>query len=298
MTIKTRWHAIEDHLQKAIQEDNWHLIRPVIEHAQLLRQEDPSWADYFHLLLRVPCEHGHLIMLEELIAAGADMNKAELFGGEIIDVPLHQAIEKRDLALVKALIWSKEGIKRANLEIPSASEGQHIPQRPLISAVSRCSYAKQVGNEERISEEIVRLLIRAGAEVNGIVPSHDSQMESFDDEFTAKQHQGLHDFVLPYPYADEDIWLVFNLPETAICSTGEPEIIKILLDAGADPNLDGRGEALKMAINAGSMESVRLLLDAGARIPSSDWWDRPSLLNRAAQNGYSDIYEWLLKEIS
>ena len=297
MTIEARWHAIVDELQRAIEEDDLLAIRQVIENAQLLREEDASWADYFHLLLSVACEHGHLITLEKLIEAGADINKAELFEGEIIDVPLHEAIRKRNLALVEALIWSKEGVKRANLEIPSAWEGQHMPATPLMSAVCRYSYAKQGGNEEKISDtlEIIRLLIRAGADVNGILPSHDSEMESFDDELAAKRHQDLHHFVLPYPYEEDNIWLVFDLPETAICSTGEPEIIKILLDAGADPNLDGRGEALKMAIHAGSIESVRLLLDAGARIPSSDWWNRQSLLDRAAREGHSDIYEWLLE---
>lgn len=297
MTIGARWYAIVEQLQTAIEEHDLPAMTQIIENAQLLREEDASWADYFHLLLRVPCEHGNLITLEKLIEAGADINKVELFEGEIIDVPLHQAIEKSDLALVEALIWSKEGLKRADLEIPSAWEGQHIPETPLMSAVCRYSYAKEQGNEEKMSDalEIIRLLIRAGAEVNGMLPSHYSEVESFDDELAAKHHQDLHHFVLPYPYGEETLWLVFNLPETAICSTGEPEIIKILLDAGADPNLDGRGEALKMAIHAGSIESVRLLLDAGACIPSAEWWDGPSLLDGAARKGHSDIYEWLLK---
>ena len=52
----------------------------------------------------------------------------------------------------------------------------------------------------------------------------------------------------------------------AVIATGDPVLVKALLDAGADPNMDTpAGLALDWAIQAKSPEIVRLLVQAGAQ---------------------------------
>ncbi|MGB0389381.1 MAG: ankyrin repeat domain-containing protein [Ardenticatenaceae bacterium] len=135
------------------------------------------------------------------------------------------------------------------------------------------------------------MLISAGANVNGILPSWASSVETLDDEPSANDDPTY--FVLSFEYDGQTLWLEFDLPETALSLTSDPQVVKMLLDAGADPNLDGRGEPLKLAVEHGEVESVALLLHAGARIPNNSLRSERSLLDTAAKKGYTEIYELL-----
>ncbi|MGB0388206.1 MAG: hypothetical protein ACPGWR_25590 [Ardenticatenaceae bacterium] len=143
MTIKKRWHAIDNQFEQAIQQDDLPAITHLIEKAKLLRQEDVRLADYFHCLLRVPCECDDLVALEKLIEAGADINKVNVFGDEFTEPPLQIAIQEVNLALLEYLIFPRKGMKRADLEVPFIWEGQHLPQRPLMFAVECHYHAKR-----------------------------------------------------------------------------------------------------------------------------------------------------------
>ena len=76
---------------------------------------------------------------------------------------------------------------------------------------------------------------------------------------------------------------------------GHMEIARLLLDAGAEPNLwDCDGEtALMCASSRGHVEIVRLLLDAGADKNFPDEYERTALMH-ASRNGHIEIVRWLL----
>lgn len=61
-----------------------------------------------------------------------------------------------------------------------------------------------------------------------------------------------------------------GLPLRTACFSGKPEIVRTLLEQGANVNAagaDGPGMPLRLALRARNPEIVRLLLDSGAQIP-------------------------------
>ncbi len=80
---------------------------------------------------------------------------------------------------------------------------------------------------------------------------------------------------------------------------GHTEVVKLLLEAGAHPNIqdDDSLAALKIAANKGHTEIVRLLLKAGAN-PNIKNKHGATALMAAADNGHVDVVKELLDEKS
>jgi len=79
-----------------------------------------------------------------------------------------------------------------------------------------------------------------------------------------------------------------------------PEAVRLLLERGADPNLRARHEEFQVkpihsaAANGGSVEIVRLLLDAGAEVDA----EQPGgfrAIDAARQEGHSELEQLLLE---
>jgi len=74
-----------------------------------------------------------------------------------------------------------------------------------------------------------------------------------------------------------------------------PEVLKLLLQAGADPNQRGRSglPLVEEALRQKNLEALRLLLEAGARVRSPD--EKKSLLHVAAEIGDEAIVDYLIR---
>jgi ankyrin repeat protein len=82
----------------------------------------------------------------------------------------------------------------------------------------------------------------------------------------------------------------------------KPRIVKMLIDAGADPNgLPFGGNPLKLAATFDHVECARVLLENGAQLrvrrPRSSWWSRDycPALYEAADNGSPGVLRLLFK---
>ncbi len=69
---------------------------------------------------------------------------------------------------------------------------------------------------------------------------------------------------------ETDIHGFKGLPLRTACFSGNPAIVKALLDHGANPNVqasDGPAAPLRAAIRAGKLDIIRLLIERGSEVP-------------------------------
>lgn len=87
----------------------------------------------------------------------------------------------------------------------------------------------------------------------------------------------------------------FSFPLQAACHGGHKEIVRMLLDAGANINNKGglRGTALSTACNRGYWEIVQFLAERGADVDIQSQYGRASL-HEAAQYGQESIVQLLI----
>lgn len=181
--------------------------------------------------LHFAAEKGHAEIIKLLLRAGADVDS----GDDQLLTPLHHAIRAKQLASVAALI---EGGANVNARTS-------IMMTPLHSAA---------GN---LNEEMVQLLINANAEVNAIM------VEGYAPLHTALYYRGsrfVNSFSQQTPFAED------------VAFTDGLFIIELLLKNGArtDLQLDNGYYAFHLAIWHADVESVKLLMDAGATLQVKD----------------------------
>lgn len=118
------------------------------------------------------------------------------------------------------------------------------------------------------SDELVRLLVKSGAKVNhensNLVPYHCNE--------ASKSRSSLVRFLLESgaKVEERDIGITMNLMDILDrkMNANTTECVKLLLDAGASPNVIVYGEktALHFAAERGATDIVKLLIQAGADI--------------------------------
>jgi ankyrin repeat protein len=88
-----------------------------------------------------------------------------------------------------------------------------------------------------------------------------------------------------------------NDPFVTAAAAGDLPIVTHDLDAGVSPNAGSSGEegvsALSAAASSGQVEVVRLLLDRGADVNADDYWGGNALCGPSL-NGHVDVVQLLL----
>lgn len=240
--------------------------------------------------LRAAAERGDSKQVSVLLAAGADPNAADKHGY----TPLLFAAMQGRLATTKLLIEAGADVNARHAKKPSA-----------------LAEAAGVKYREEASEALVKLLLAEGAD-----PDPDALRRACREGFSksaelliaagvdptvgiASAAQGGHAELVRRllregadPDPDDD-W-----PLHAAALQGGPGAVRVLLEAGADPNRGARdgGTPLHRAVGGDQhLEVVKLLAAAGAR---SDLADQSGVTPvRAASINYAvDAYEWLVEQ--
>ena len=88
-----------------------------------------------------------------------------------------------------------------------------------------------------------------------------------------------------------------STPLLLACENGNAPLIKMMMTAGADPNLSPTGEPpIMIATRTGNIEAVRALVAAGAEVNSTETWRGQTALMWAAAGNFSELVSFLIEQ--
>ena len=230
-----------------------------------LRLKGITAAEYDSKLLEA-AENGKTEQVKLLVAAGADVNKAD---NDWDRTPLYRAASEGHTECVKLLIAAGADVNKAD----------KFGSTPLY----RAAYYGHT--------ECVKLLIAAGADVNKA--SHYGETPLY-----RAAYNGHTECVKLLIVAGADVNMANKYGRTPLywaAYIGHTECVKLLIDAGADVNkADEFGETpLYEAAYYGYTECMKLLIDAGADVNKVDK-EGETPLYWATLNGHTECAELLL----
>ena len=279
---RRRKHHKDDDYEIKVNTDFSNYIADIFINAGIKDAKDEDGLTLMHHAARQDNE----VIVKRLIDAGADMN---MMDKRFKWTPLHYAAERIRSDIAKLLI--KEGAD-LNLMDNDGDTPLHI-----VFQFTTCEYC--VWDCECL-HEFVKHLLDAGAEFrvknkNGETPM-DLAIENRKESSYRMLHQLLRDGTdVGVSYMNVIYDKNGNTFLHKAVLEGHIDIVKLLLDAGADKDVkDWYGSTpLHMATQNHHTDIVNLLLDAGVdkEVKNRDGW---TPLHYAAENGHTDIV-FLLK---
>ena len=241
------------------------------------RQRGPLPAGAYTLLM-LAAAHGHGAMVEALLALGADANARG--SGEATALLL--AVRHRQIDTLEALLKAGAEVDAQTVDGDTAvmlalARRDAAAVRALLAGVSNPEDVSACLRQAAASGYVstVRLLIKAGAEVNG-----------FEDVKGKKREIWKYDDI-QYNLAHGDYYQRSRCEEFLRYYDGKGNW-NPLAETGWAESL-----ALFRAARNGHTDIVRVLLDAGARLDRG--YDSQKLMLDALQNGHVDIMRMLLE---
>ena len=246
--------------------------------AELLKQEAPmeELDDANRTPLMIASKAGNVEIVKDLIAAKANVQA----GATGSDSPLAEAIRSDHIEIANVLI-------NAGADINAPTNGDDLA-RPI-------NYAAARGNVELLTK-----LLDAGADLN----SNSGEGTPF---YLAVQYN--HFEAVKYllskkpdltllPFRCSQIKLVhfIKLPLAHAATEGSLEMLKLLLENGADPNAvnpECDESALFFAAGWNKSESVNLLLEHGAKVDQANYEGITPLIN-AVKSNHLDLLKPLI----
>ena len=264
-------------------------------------------------------EHGDPEFVRLLVNTGADINATAGFGG---NTALHEAVAQGSAEIVQVLVDAGADIEAAGFmgQTPlslAAEEGATEIMKVLLgrapdfataasgdskkapspSAIGGKALFTAIGSDNAV---MVRLMVEAGADVNaaegfgGNTPLHEA-VENGNAEIVQ---------ILVDAGADiEAEGFMGRTPLGLAAEEGATEIMQILLGQGADngtPEGEDKqspaigSEALFTAIKKGDVETVRLLVEAGADVNAAEGFGGNTPLHEAVEEGNAEIVQILV----
>ncbi|KAL8708822.1 MAG: hypothetical protein Q9220_006383 [cf. Caloplaca sp. 1 TL-2023] len=219
-------------------------------------------------LLHLAAYNDQHSILEILLDHDADINCHTV--DYDANTPLHVALRQNSIKSAKVLVGRGADLKALN------SEGS----TPLLSI------------SPQDPRPFVRLLVDAGAEVTaGGIFSDTPLMHNIISRHDVETLQFLMDYC---PTNSEKQINVLSSALVDAASWGSGQIVKMMLDFGADVNSESRGVTpLMQATRIGNTATLMVLLDHGADISRIDDYGR-TFLHTAAKFGHGDCLQVLV----
>lgn len=256
---------------------------------------EPAWHNYTPLMVAVRMGYAESVKL--LIEAGATLEPRNSYERSV----LHMAVEAGQHEIISHLLAGGavtnrfEGgteQERTPLMVAVANRDLHSIEL-LLDAGANVNARGQFGNcalflaAEMHDEAIITRLRSAGADGDGLVAiALRAAAKTGDiDRVRDLLNQGVDPNSRDYHH---------NTALITAAHKGHTRVVQVLLEAGADPNLDDKSNTpLAAATYHGHTEVVKILIGYGADVNWSNWaYKRP--LTVAQRNNYEKIVELLL----
>ncbi|KAJ8678897.1 hypothetical protein QAD02_014684 [Eretmocerus hayati] len=256
-------------LHEAVLRGNLNSVRALLQTGVSPDLKDSDWNT--PLLLAV--KNGKINLVKELIGAKANLNVKDSKGSSC----LHYAVLNKNVEIVELLLSAKAYPKLVNCEgdTPLLCVFRHKKavtfKQTLFDTFESCSCSTKHPVLKDVDLNIIQLLLKAGADVNSVAKDGDTplllairseRVEVVQQFIEAGANVNYVDFRSEYPRLRSTLHEAVH-----VCNV---EILKLLLDHGANPNQANRlhYSVLSRAANASrnKIPILNLLLDHGANM--------------------------------
>ncbi len=205
---------------------------------------------------------GNVKMVKMFLAKGADVNAKDNYGNTVLSYAVHG--QSTNIAIIKMLL-----AKGADVNAKTHGDRTDYFSTILIDAVKPNPYAdnKTKKADINVRTEMVKMLLENGADIS----IKDSEGKTvFDHTHDPKMLEMLNKYAIQKTdkgAKDTDV-KIKTMDLISAVQKGDTEIVKMLLDKGADVNAkDNNGNAaLIWAVDRKNTEIIKMLLDKGADV--------------------------------
>jgi len=255
---------------------------------------DPAWVGLEREdLATVARDRGHTEVAQLLETRRSRPSRVEPAGSPAVESPIHAAAESGDVALVELLLAHGAD---PNATIDSAGSATYAAATPELRALL-------VANSGRLNPYDLVWLGEHDEVLRRVTADPESAHEGCGGVLAAACTLGKRDLVVRLLEAGVRVPPV--LTECRSYLWGDPDLLRLLLDSGMDPDLpdwqcatplhslcqcDRRGRPRPHHI-----ECADMFLESGATLSARDSEYRSTPLGWAARNGLADMVVWLLE---
>lgn len=216
--------------------------------------------------------------------------------------PLHEATTRGSIEAAKVLLENKANInatdkngdtpllvaagRKADLISLLIEKGADVKAKNKNGDTALLRVMNYGGSKESL--DVIEALVNKGADVNASTNDGRTPLQ-------AAISYGQRPLIEKLIAAGANVNAKSSSGTILMYAASRPDLLKLLLDNKADPNLaaDDGSTALDRAARAGSLESLKLLLEAGARVDTTPGKD--NVLHMAAAAANPEILSILLK---